>query len=494
MKSKNILLLLIIIVIILIIILDSQCHLESHLEPQLEPKLEPHLEPKLKHELEPKLESFELEPQYVLFHINPYDTSSFVKNMLTTYQTYKKENKTWEDSFQLSMIDTYKLYYNITTLPSSTQDFINKTINTIKNVVKNDNDDVYNWLVMSTQTFKPNSPNGYQFYSYENVNTFQKYYMNISVGTGSTSLPLKNVIDTCMSTNIYSIYLPKSIATSLNLLTSTNDIDSYKKAISAISISYTDIRIPVDYTYFDPIDIYINPSQYTFSGIGITDQKQPNYILLTDKSQSASLNRLLKNSSIDPKTPIHAWFNLPDFSINWNDNWIDNYVNTYNTSKTSGKSDMISTLDGINAILISQQISPIDSFPKDVNDLKNLTSKLPKLFYWVITLFAVYPSISEKENLIYYMKRPGTNVKECTETCGDTCISNYDQYFRECVGMCGGGSPLEITQCDFKCSLTSQYDKNYYCRSGKPGFYENISTYDGNILPSMDSCIKTNCK
>ena len=487
MKSKNILLCLIIIVIIVIIILDQPLSLKQPLEKSLEESLEQPLE----QPLEPKVD------EYVLFHINPYDTSSFVKNMLTIYQTYKKENKTWEDSFQQSMIDTYKVYYNITTLPSSTQDFINKTISNIKNVVKNDNDDVYNWLVMSTQTFKPESPNGYKFYSYENVNTFQKYYMNISIGTGSTSLPLKNVIDTCMSTNIYSIYLPKSIVTNSSLnssLNSSNDISSYKKAISDISISYTDIRMQVDYTYFDPMDIYINPSQYTFSGIGITHQKQPNYILLTNKSQSASLNRLLKNSSIDPKIPIHAWFDLPDFSINWNDNWIDNYVNTYNTSKTGGKSDMISTLDGINAILISQQISPINSFPKDENDLNNLFSKLPKLFYWVITLFAVYSTIPEKENLIYYMKRPGTNVKECTETCGDTCISNYDQYFRECVGMCGGGSPLEITQCDFKCSLTSQYDKNYYCRSGKPGFYENISTYDGNILPSMDSCIKTNCK
>jgi hypothetical protein len=406
--------------------------------------------------------NYSLSPYYLL-HVNNYDFTHFLGDMGVSYNSYFAKGNTWESSFQQAMIDTYVLYFNTKILPVDTQGFIDTTINMIKKGVSDDHADVSNWIALYTVNFKPILPTSYYLYTYQPVNT-KSFYMNFK----SESIVFKDVIDIFLGKSDF--YVPSSIIESLTQSTP----DTYINVISTINTN--DIKVPIEYTYFDPLDIYVNPTNYTFSGIGIVDNSQPGYILLVEKSEELYLNRLLKDSSNTiGKTPINSWFTLPDYTIIWKDEWCDLF----------NSNDANPILDGINKILSLQNIKPIQT-----TDTSVLFTILPSSYYWVITLLSLIKTVPNQSDLFYYLKDPGLNVETCKDNCIDNCMSIFDQYYGECSSFCDDGESNGPPRCDLNCAITAQQGKNYYCGKNKDQDYQ---TYFGNDVPSVNTCIKTNC-
>lgn len=402
--------------------------------------------------------SIEPTQTYYLLTPNPYDISLFVKDLLLSYQSYKKTN-TWIDSFQHAMEDTYQLHFNTKILPTSTQTFINSTVTQISQVVKNPNDDVYNWLAMLTVTFVPECPSTYKFYTYQPIAP-HSFYMNFSKpGT----ITLKDMIDIVLPKND-SFYVSSTIIDTLN---TSPFIDTITKTTIAIN----DIRLPVQYTYFDPLDIYKNPSKYTFCGIGIVDSSQPEYVVLVDPSQFSSLNRLLKNSDASDKIPIHPWFSLPDYTVEWNDDW----------STMFSASDTNPIQDGINKILVSKQMKPL------VDYTTTSLFSLPSTYYWIITLLSLAPTTTPITDLFVYMKHPGISRESCEMGCINPCLQTFDNYAFDCMSwICGDENE---TKCSAKCLYDAASRKKYYCGTHRD---INYPTFQGHINDSVNTCIKKN--
>ena len=225
-----------------------------------------------------KIELETLESTYYLIHFNNYDFSNFLRDMGLSYKKYITTN-TWRYSFQQAMIDTYVLYFDTNILPKDTQTFIDNTIDTISKVVTDDHADVSNWITYYTVNFTPTIPTSYHLYTYQTFDQ-RSYYTNLKLK--NETIYLKDVVD-----------LKKNIYITSDLITLLDQSKTYINTISTTPINLTDIRLPIQYTYFDPLDIYLNPNKYVFSGMGITDLSQPEYILSVDKNQFPFLNRLL---------------------------------------------------------------------------------------------------------------------------------------------------------------------------------------------------------
>ena len=386
--------------------------------------------------------------------VNPYDFSAFNSIFINGYENYKKQNKTWKDSIKQSSIDSYQKLFGRTDLYDTTNipRFIDKMIATIGNIVKDDNDDVKNWVVFLSGTFVLQPYDSYKYYIIEPFDANTSYYMNISISTDKTECTLADLFDVLIKKQL-SCYLPDTVYTQLE----NKNID-YKTLLSTIKININDVRIPVSYNYINPTDIFTNSSRYTFSGIGISDNQQPEFVVLVDKSQFQYLNRLLKNSDANTKIPIHSWFPMYDYTIVWKDEWSGILENYYKNSiiNSDTKTAFIKSLN----YLLLQQNSSFQNIPLTFTSLSQLLTIVPPTFYWMITLIGLLDSVQFKYDLFYYPKFPGRDQQQCRTNCYSSCIKNFDNSYEICVNNCPSQT---AAKCGTSCIIEAMYDKLYFC-------------------------------
>lgn len=417
------------------------------------------------------------QPNYKLITLYPTDFSSFNKSIITNYDKYFATGKTWEDSLTRSVTDSYFSLFNTTILSANVQQFLSDKISTFKGLINNDYYNIHYWLVYTTTNFNPDPPSSYQYYEISLIDS--SYYINIKLN--KTECTLEDLFTSMTANSITSCYLPDSVV--LQLQQNSN----YKKAISTIKININDIRLVVSYNYIDPMDIFINPSRYTFSGIGITDSKQPSFVLLVDPSQYPYLNRLLKNSDVFSKTPIHSWYPSHNYTIIWKDEWSSVLQNYYNKIVVNDKKNAF--IESLNYLLVVEYPTN-KKIPMNYN-LSSLFMLLPSTFYWMITLLSLLPSVKDPSDLFYYPKFPGKNQQECKEQnyikCQNSCITNFQNYYDECSEWQCDGTDV---RCDINCLLLSMQYINYYCRENLNDPYDS---FNGIHYPSINSCVDASC-
>ena len=263
------------------------------------------------------------------------------------------------------------------------------------------------------------------FYNYEKVDVSQSFYIKNS-----------NTIKTLKDAIKYSkkFYVHQDIINSLDK--------------SPDSILLNGLITPISYTYFDPMDIYINPDRYTLNnGIGIMDTTQQKYTIFVDKNQLSSLNKMLKISSID--TPmIHSFFNLPNYMTRWYNLWSKSLIVNYQAYRTNGKSTTDSFQQCISDLLKENSII----ITLDYTKASSYFNILPSFYYWVILYLSLFkPTNTDDENklLLQRMTNESFEPEGCFEYCVSevgTCKLAQDIYLPICNSSCGNISDPNCQQ------------------------------------------------
>lgn len=379
------------------------------------------------------------------------DFQSYIADAFVGYELGSNKIVPWQQELAQCYADVYNTNYNTSftrsTLPPLTTKFIQSLPTTPITLTM---DDCTNIVLPLFMNFVPDVPPSLSFYSYKQVNMSQSFYIKNSFRVQK----LKDCVDLALSLNT-SFYVNANV---INTLVSTNK-NSYASTIAQISLDYF-IR-PVNYTYFDPRDLYIHPKRYTLNmGVGIMDTTQPTYTLFVEKNQLASLNRLLNLSSVD--TPmIHAFFELPDYTVEWDDAWLkqlftqyDLYISKKMTTTQAFQQAIIDTLSMYTAI----KLSSIDyTRPASYFDI------LPSNLYWVIILLSLFdPSDTDEQNklLLQRLVNAGYNPQDCYNYCDREQIICYDEaqgMTLACELGCGRGSS---EACSANCDILLTNEKN----------------------------------
>jgi len=384
------------------------------------------------------------------------DFQGLVADAFVGYE-YGNKIVPWQEELAQCYVDVYKNYnmsFTTKTLPPLTMKFINSLPTQPKTLTPND---VLNIITPLITNFVPDVPTSISFYSYQQVDVSKTFYIKNSARVST----LQNVVDLALSYQ-KQFFVNSGIVAVLDN-TSKND---YISAIKNEPLNYF-IR-PVTYTYFDPLEIYLNPKRFSLNmGVGIMDSTQPNYTIYVNKNQLESLNRLLLVTNIN--TPlIHPFFELPNYQVKWDDSWVqqlfDNYdeyiknnTTTYAFQKTI--SDLLNKR-GMNVIL-------------DYKKASSYFKLLPSDFYWVITLLELFnPNSSDEKNklLLQYLSNAGYNPQPCY----DYCTNQKD--------ICMNESIVLTTTCELTCGHESSETCEYNC-----------DTLSNNLIQSCNDDLET-CK
>lgn len=362
------------------------------------------------------------------------DFQSDIADTFIGYELGSNKIVPWQQELAQSYVDVYNTNYNTSftrsTLPPLTAKFIQNLPTT---PVTLGPDDPINVVMPLFTSFVPDVPPSLSFYSYKPVDVSQSFYIKNS----SRVQKLKDCVDLALSLNT-PFYVNADVINKLDL-----DKNSYALTIAQIPLDYF-IR-PVNYTYFDPLDIYVHPTRYTLNkGVGIMDTTQPNYTLFVEKNQLASLNRLLNVSGVD--TPmIHAFFELPDYTVEWDDAWRNNlftqydlYISKKMTTTQAFQQAIIDTLKTFTKTTLSSL---------DYTNPSKYFSLLPSNLYWVIILLSLFdPSASDTQNklLLQRLVNAGYNPQDCYNYCDreqSVCYDESQAATLACQLACGHPSP-----------------------------------------------------
>lgn len=345
-----------------------------------------------------------LQNNIYLLNVKPYVFPTFAGDTLNLYSSYFQKTNNWVTSIQQSMKDMYQKYFQ--TEPDNI--FLDKLISDIKQVVKNDSDDVYNWILLKLNDFNP-IPSTYKFYTYEKVDTSKLFYMNHY----ETIKTLKDAID-------ISIYLKTSLFVYDGIISILDQSNSYENTIT--STPFNSLITDVIYTYFDPMDIYINPNRYTLNmGIGLMDTTQPSYTIYIPKNQLQYLDHLLKVSSKD--TPIiHSFFEFPNYKIIWDDEWIKDMLDIYGKYISDGK-EMTDAFQKTLSDFTKKQLNNYIEYNYKTPSI--YFKMIPSEYYWIIILLSLFdPSktVIETEKLFQYIRSASYDPKPCYDFCDNDAI------------------------------------------------------------------------
>ena len=391
------------------------------------------------------------------------DSQSDIANAFVGYELGSNKIVPWQQELAQCYVDVYNTNYNTSftrsTLPPLTTKFIQSLPTT---PVTLGPDDPINIVLPLFTNFTPDVPPSLNFYSYKPVNTSQLFYIKNS----SRVQKLKDCVDLALSLNT-PFYVNVNVINKLN----NTDKNLYSSTIAEMPLDYF-IR-PVNYTYFDPLDLYLHPMRYTLNkGVGIMDTTQPNYTVFVEKNQLASLNRLLNISSID--TPmIHAFFELPDYTVEWNDSWrtqlftqYDLYISKNMTTTQAFQQAIIDTLS-------TNTSTKLSSLDKDPSSYFNI---LPSNLYWVITLLSLFNSTaSDVQNklLLQRLVNAGYNPQDC-----------YDYCDKEQT-VCNDESEASSLACELTCG----HESSEACEDNCKTLFENLI----NACQINNTTCKTQC-
>jgi len=387
----------------------------------------------------------------------------------------------WQEELAQCYVDVYKTYnmsFTTKTLPPLTMKFIKSLPNQPQTLTP---DDVISIIQPLITNFVPDVPTSISFYSYQMVDTSKTFYIKNSARIST----LQNAVDLALSYQTQ-FFVNSGIVKVLDDTTKNDYISIIKKE----ALDYF-IR-PVTYTYFDPLEIYLNPKRFTLNmGVGIMDLTQPKYTIYVNKNQLESLNRLLLVSNIN--TPlIHPFFELPNYQVKWDDSWVqqlfdnyDKYIKNNNTTYAFQKT--------ISDLLNKQGLNIILDYKKASSYFKLLLSD----FYWVITLLSLFnPNSSDEKNklLLQYLSNAGYNPQPCYDYCTNQkniCISESIVLTTACELTCGHESSEE---CEYNCDILSNI-LNQSCNTDLETCKAHCLS-DGN-LPSVCSsnkdCLNNAC-
>ena len=438
----------------------------------------------------------------------------------------------WQQSLAQCYVDVYYQNYNIKytldTLPPLTQKFIQSFSSQPTTISWDDFTDNILPLVMN---FIPDVPPSTTFYSYKQSDISNTFYIKNSTRVNT----LKNCVDLALSLN-GQFYVSKDI---IDILTKNKY--NYINTIASTKIDY--FFRPVQYTFFDPLDLYLHPNRYTLNkGVGIMDATQPNYTLFVEKNQLKSLNRLLTLSSID--TPmIHAFFDLPNYTLAWDDSWKNIMFNDYDTYISKNYSTTNAFQKTLEDIFLMKNSDGIN-IKFDYTKASSYFNIIPPTFYWIILLLSLFdPAFSNDKNklLLQRLVNAGYDPTECYKYCDsemkvcdneaqviaeacyyscghsdDSCQDNCNSGFTLLQQECGIDNKICKTQCLSNDSLPSMclsnsdcpnnacgrltaadYEPDVCCPSGKiDDFFANdycTDMADGSTCWSNDMCKSGYC-
>lgn len=375
-------------------------------------------------------------------------TVSDYTTWITTFQGYIMDNITdwfsngepisWQQEITKSIIDTYFALYNIkytvATLPRLSMNFINSlplqplTLST---------SDLLNYIPPLINSFIPDVPPSLSLYSYKPVDIKKSFYIKNSARVKT----LKDCIDLALSYN-GQFYVNSDIINTLNL--NKKNEYNYITTISTTKLDYF-IR-PVQYTYFDPLDLYLHPARYTLNmGVGIMDSTQPAFTIFVAKNQLASLDRLLTVSHID--TPmIHTFFDLPNYIVEWDDTWITQLFATYDTvikTKSTTQAFQQAISDTVYNVTNVKDSKNIINIQFDYTKASSYFISLPSTFYWIITLLSLFnPTANDVTNklLLQRLVNASYNPQGCYNYCDSeqkVCDNEAQALTLACELACG---------------------------------------------------------
>ena len=354
----------------------------------------------------------------------------------------------WQQSLGQCYVDIYYQYYNIkytpSTLPPLTKAFMQSFSSQPTTILW---DDFANNILPLVMNFTPDVPSSITFYSYKQADISNTFYIKNSTRVNT----LKNCVDLAISLN-GQFYVNKNV---INVLTDTDkNKNDYIKAITDTKINY--FISPVKYTFFDPLDLYLHPKRYTLNmGVGIMDNTQPNYTLFVEKNQLKSLNRLLTLSSID--TPmIHAFFDLPNYTVEWDNSWKNVMFNDYDTYINKNYSTTDAFQKTLENIFLMKNGDGID-IKFDYTKASSYFDIIPSSFYWIILLLSLFnPAFSNDQNklLLQRLVNAGYDPTECYNNCDSE------------MKVCDNEAKVITDACYFSCGDINSNPCQDNCNSG----------------------------
>lgn len=385
----------------------------------------------------------------------------FRGELIDTFVSYEafpsKRITPWQTELVQCYLDVYKKLYNIQYTFSTLPPLLDAFSKTLQNVVISD--DIYNTVGILVDNFYPDIPPSLFLYKYEKV-LMNNYYKKNSTRVKT----MKDCVDLAVSLNTTFLVDQEIINSML-----TTDL-SYPDLLKSISLNsfYTKVT---DYTYFNPMDIYVHPTRYTLNmGIGIMDNTQKNYTVSVDKNQLPALNHLLPVTSID--TPlIHPLFDLPNYTVAWNDEWIKPLIDRYNYYINQQKSSTVSFQNTIQELL-QQQLQ--QTITIDVTKSSSYFKILPSTYYWVILLLNLFKTTNTDDQnriILQHMKNATYDPTSCFAYCDNEkvrCRNQAHLYLAGCDIMCDelpeDGNDDEYRQCHTLC-LEGQNDSYQECNN-----------------------------
>lgn len=367
------------------------------------------------------------------FHAYMYDELVHWWNGYST-QTLS-QGISWQQALTQTIIDTYldlyKITYTVATLPPLSMTFKN-SLPTLP-VLLSFNDIYPQNKILNN--FIPDVPPSLSLYSYKPVDIKTSFYIKNSARVKT----LQNCIDLAISLSSGQLYVNSDIINTLE--SKKND---YINTISTTKLDYF-IR-PVQYTYFDPLDLYLHPARYTLNmGVGIMDSTQPAFTIFVAKNQLASLDRLLTVSHID--TPmIHTFFDLPNYIVEWDDTWITQLFATYDTvikTKSTTQAFQQAISDTVYNVTNVKDSKNIINIQFDYTKASSYFISLPSTFYWIITLLSLFnPTANDVTNklLLQRLVNASYNPQGCYNYCDSeqkVCDNEAQALTLACELACG---------------------------------------------------------
>lgn len=378
------------------------------------------------------------------FHAYMYDELVHWWNGYST-QTLP-QGISWQQALTQTIIDTYldlyKITYTVATLPPLSMTFKN-SLPTLP-VLLSFNDIYPQNKILNN--FIPDVPPSLSLYSYKPVDLKSSFYIKNSARVKT----LKDCIDLAISLSSGQLYVNSDIINALE--SKKND---YINTIMTTKLDYF-IR-PVQYTYFDPLDLYLHPTRYTLNmGVGIMDSTQPAFTIFVAKNQLASLDRLLTVSHID--TPmIHTFFDLPNYMVEWDDDWKKQLFSTYYTVKKTQSTTQAfqqAISDTVYNVTNTPDSKNIINIQFDYTKASSYFISLPSTFYWIITLLSLFnPTADDATNILLLQRlvNASYNPQGCYNYCDSeqkVCDNEAQLLVGICDGECDGSETSCISNCD----------------------------------------------